>query len=330
MNTFFRQKLTNKTIDLLEKVEDRKTREEEKEDCLVVDAPTAYAIIGLPTLIILGLIVPILAIREGEYLWGIIGMIMFGGMGGWLSGFALFWKVIINHEKVEFHSSIFGIGRSYPLKDITKVCYDEVKSLKVYKGNHRVFRVYSGTYGSDDLVEWFAEEGIVVEDQTPREEYYKVMWHTATAWLLIVGVNILAFTPATAAILYCVHRDLPLETMREVLEAIVSYIVIIGMYIVMWLIVLEEKAFYLKYQDGKYSYHRLFHKEKPFELDERITYKAREDGIVIYQDGKRLFVTFHGYTNAEFFGRTLLEKNIKCIKGEQYMEKYRDKDQEEI
>lgn len=80
-------------------------------------------------------------------------------MGGWLSGFALFWKVIINHEKVEFHSSIFGIGRSYPLKDITKVCYDEVKSLKVYKGNHRVFRVYSGTYGSDDLVEWFAEEG---------------------------------------------------------------------------------------------------------------------------------------------------------------------------
>ena len=115
--------------------------------------------------------------------------------------------------------------------------------------------------------------------------------------------------------------------MREVLEAIVSYIVIIGMYIVMWLIVLEEKAFYLKYQDGKYSYHRLFHKEKPFELDERITYKAREDGIVIYQDGKRLFVTFHGYTNAEFFGRTLLEKNIKCIKGEQYMEKYRDKEE---
>ena len=31
MNTFFRQKLTNKTIDLLEKVEDRKTRKEEDE-----------------------------------------------------------------------------------------------------------------------------------------------------------------------------------------------------------------------------------------------------------------------------------------------------------
>ena len=93
MNTFFRQKLTNKTIDLLEKVEDKKAREEEEEDCLVVDAPTVYAIIGLPTLIILGIILPILAIQEGEYLWGIIGIIMFGGMGGWLSGFALFWKV---------------------------------------------------------------------------------------------------------------------------------------------------------------------------------------------------------------------------------------------
>ena len=65
-------------------------------------------------------------------------------------------------------------------------------------------------------------------------------------------------------------------------------------------------------------------------VDERITYKAREDGIVIYQDNKRLFLTSHGYTNAEFFGRTLLEKNIKCIKGEQYMEKYMDKGQEEI
>ena len=37
MNTFFRQKLTNKTIDLLEKVEDRKTREEE-EDCLILES----------------------------------------------------------------------------------------------------------------------------------------------------------------------------------------------------------------------------------------------------------------------------------------------------
>ena len=35
MNTFFRQKLTNKTIDLLEIVEDRKTREEEK-DCFIL------------------------------------------------------------------------------------------------------------------------------------------------------------------------------------------------------------------------------------------------------------------------------------------------------
>ena len=117
---------------------------------------------------------------------------------------------------------------------------------------------------------------------------------------------------------------------EQVFEAIVSYIVMIGMYIATWVAVVGEKTFYLKYQDGKYSYHHWFRKEKTFELDERITYKAREDGIVIYQDNKRLFLTSHGYTNAEFFGRTLLEKNIKCIKGEQYMEKYRDKGQEEI
>ena len=325
MNTFFRQKLTNKTIDLLERVEDRKTREEE-EDCLILESPTILAIISLPALIILGIIVPIIAIREGDYIWGIIGMIIFGGMCSWLTGYSLFWKVVIDHEKVEYHSLFFGIGRNYPLKDITRVCYNEIEEIEVYKGKRRVFKVSSGTYGMDELVEWFGKEGVLVEDDTPREEYYKVMLHTEKAWFYIIVLNVLVFTPAIVVILYYMHRDIPLETTREVFEAIVSYIVMIGMYIVMWLIVLEEKAFYLKYQDGKYSYHRLFHKEKPFELDERITYKAREDGIVIYQDGKRLFVTFHGYTNAEFFGRTLLEKNIKCIKGEQYMEKYRDKD----
>ena len=329
MNTFFRQKLTNKTIDLLEKVEDRKTREEEDE-CFVLESPTILIIVGLPALIILGMILPIFAIREGYYAGGTVVMLIFCGIGGWLTGYALFWKVVITHEKVEYHSSFFGIKRSYLLKDITKVCYNELKELKVYKGKRKVFMVSSGTYGMDELVEWFREEGVLVEDNTPREEYYKVMLHTEKAWFYIIVLNVLAFTPAIVVILYYMHRDIPLETTREVFEAIVSYIVMIGMYIATWVAVVGEKTFYLKYQDGKYSYHRLFHKEKPFELDERITYKAREDGIVIYQDGKRLFVTFHGYTNAEFFGRTLLEKNIKCIKGEQYMEKYRDKDQEEI
>ena len=45
MNTFFRQKLTNKTIDLLEKVEDRKTRKEEDE-CFVLESPTILIIVG--------------------------------------------------------------------------------------------------------------------------------------------------------------------------------------------------------------------------------------------------------------------------------------------
>ena len=329
MNTFFRKKLTNKTIDLLEKVEDRKTREEE-EDCLILESPTILAIISLPALIILGIIVPIIAIREGDYIWGIIGMIIFGGMCSWLTGYSLFWKVVIDHEKVEYHSLFFGIGRNYPLKDITRVCYNEIEEIEVYKGKRRVFKVSSGTYGMDELVEWFREEGVLVEDNTPREEYYKVMLHTEKAWFYIIVLNVLAFTPAIVVILYYMHRDIPLETTREVFEAIVSYIVMIGMYIATWVAVVGEKTFYLKYQDGKYSYHHWFRKEKTFELDERITYKAREDGIVIYQDNKRLFLTSHGYTNAEFFGRTLLEKNIKCIKGEQYMEKYRDKGQEEI
>ena len=251
-------------------------------------------------------------------------------MCSWLTGYSLFWKVVIDHEKVEYHSLLFGIGRNYPLKDITRVCYNEIEEIEVYKGKRRVFKVSSGTYGMDELVEWFRKEGVLVEDDTPREEYYKVMLHTEKAWFYIIVLNVLAFTPAIVVILYYMHRDIPLETTREVFEAIVSYIVMIGMYIATWVAVVGEKTFYLKYQDGKYSYHHWFRKEKTFELDERITYKAREDGIVIYQDNKRLFLTSHGYTNAEFFGRTLLEKNIKCIKGEQYMEKYRDKDQEEI
>lgn len=157
MNTFFRQKLTNKTIDLLEKVEDRKTREEE-EDCLILESPTILAIISLPALIILGIIVPIIAIREGDYIWGIIGMIIFGGMCSWLTGYSLFWKVVIDHEKVEYHSLFFGIGRNYPLKDITRVCYNEIEEIEVYKGKRRVFKVSSGTYGMDELVEWFRKE----------------------------------------------------------------------------------------------------------------------------------------------------------------------------
>ena len=248
MNTFFRQKLTNKTIDLLEKVEDRKTREEE-EDCLILESPTILAIISLPALIILGIIVPIIAIREGDYIWGIIGMIIFGGMCSWLTGYSLFWKVVIDHEKVEYHSLFFGIGRNYPLKDITRVCYNEIEEIEVYKGKRRVFKVSSGTYGMDELVEWFREEGVLVEDNTPREEYYEVMLHTEKAWFYIIVLNVLAFTPAIVVILYYMHRDIPLETTREVFESIVSYIVMIGMYIATWVAVVGEKTFYLKYQD---------------------------------------------------------------------------------
>ena len=57
------------------------------------------------------------------------------------------------------------------------------------------------------------------------------MLHTEKAWFYIIVLNVLAFTPAIVVILYYVHRDIPLETTREVFEAIVSYIVMIGMYI---------------------------------------------------------------------------------------------------
>ena len=96
------------------------------------------AIISLPALIILGIIVPIIAIERGLYR-GIIGMIIFGGMCSWLTGYSLFWKVVIDHEKVEYHSLFFGIGRNYPLKDITRVCYNEIEEIEYIREKRRVF-----------------------------------------------------------------------------------------------------------------------------------------------------------------------------------------------
>ena len=307
MNLYIREKITGRIINQLEVIEEKRMREEDDEDCLVITSPTFLVIFGMIGLA-LGVIPGVLCIREGDYLWGLVGITYLGGIGGWLTGYSLFWKVVIDHEKVEYHSLFFGIGRNYPLKDITRVCYNEIEEIEVYKGKRRVFKVSSGTYGMDELVEWFREEGVLVEDNTPREECYKIMWHTEEAWIVIIVVNVMGVTPGIGFILYCMYKNISLQTTGEILETIVYSILVIGALILEWLLTIREKVFYLKYQDGKYSYHRLFHKEKPFELDERITYKARKDGIVIYQDGKRLFVTFHGYTNAEFFGRTLLEK----------------------
>ena len=325
MNTFFRQKLTNKTIDLLEKVEDRKTRKEEDE-CFVLESPTILIIVGLPALIILGMILPIFAIREGYYAGGSVVMLIFCGIGGWLTGYALFWKVVITHEKVEYHSSFFGIKRSYLLKDITKVCYNELKELKVYKGKRKVFMVESGTDGIDDLVEWFAEEGVFIEDCTPRKDFYKVLKHPQKAWIEFVAGELVVML-GLLLVAYIIYRDFPLDTTKAVWEVIASEVYCIGNCVLLLILIVRERVFYLQYQNGRYSYHCMFHEEETFELDDRITYKAVEDGIIIYRDEKRLFKIFHGYANAEFFGKTLLEKNIKCIKGEQYIEKYRDKEE---
>ena len=44
--------------------------------------------------------------------------------------------------------------------------YNEIEEIEVYKGKRRVFKVSSGTYGMDELVEWFREEGVLVENIT--------------------------------------------------------------------------------------------------------------------------------------------------------------------
>ena len=253
-------------------------------------------------------------------------MIIFGGMCSWLTGYSLFWKVVINHEKVEYHSSFFGIRRSYRLKDITKVYYDEVGNLKIYKGTRKVFTIESGTYGIDDLVEWFAEEGVFIEDCTPRKDFYKVLKHPQKAWIEFVAGELVVML-GLLLVAYIIYRDFPLDTTKAVWEVIASEVYCIGNCVLLLILIVRERVFYLQYQNGRYSYHCMFHEEETFELDDRITYKAVEDGIIIYRDEKRLFKIFHGYANAEFFGKTLLEKNIKCIKGEQYMEKYRDKEE---
>ena len=51
--------------------------------------------------------------------------------------------------------------------------------------------------------------------------------------------------------------------------------------------------------------------------------------ITVYHNRKKLFEVYHASENIEFFGSTLLEKDIQCIQGEKYMEKYRKKDVEE-
>ena len=91
-----------------------------------------------------------------------------------LTGYALFWRVIVDHEKVRYHSLFFGIGRSYPLKAITRVCRDEVYCLNIYKGKRKVITVDDEIEGIPYLMKWFANEGILVEDLKPGPEYYKV------------------------------------------------------------------------------------------------------------------------------------------------------------
>lgn len=150
--------------------------------------------------------------------------------------------------------------------------------------------------------------------------------HPQKAWIEFVAGELVVML-GLLLVAYIIYRDFPLDTTKAVWEVIASEVYCIGNCVLLLILIVRERVFYLQYQNGRYSYHCMFHEEETFELDDRITYKAVEDGIIIYRDEKRLFKIFHGYANAEFFGKTLLEKNIKCIKGEQYMEKYRDKEE---
>lgn len=323
MNTFFRQKLTNKTIDLLEKVEDRKTREEE-EDCLILESPTILAIISLPALIILGIIVPIIAIREGDYIWGIIGMIIFGGMCSWLTGYALFWRVIVDHEKVRYHSLFFGIGRSYPLKAITRVCRDEVYCLNIYKGKRKVITVDDEIEGIPYLMKWFANEGILVEDLKPGPEYYKVMEYPIHNWLMSAFEAFLAL-PLLGLWIYLLYKDGEIQGGMEILGVILATILLVGINIIMILGIIYNKVFYLKYQNGIYRYKKLFHEEEILKLDKTLSYKVDwdEGNIILYRDRKRLFTLHKGMANVrQFVVDTLLESDIPCIEGEKYLETF--------
>ena len=244
MNLYIREKITGRIINQLEVIEEKRMREEDDEDCLVITSPTFLVIFGMIGLA-LGVIPGVLCIREGDYLWGLVGITYLGGIGGWLTGYSLFWKVVINHEKVEYHSSFFGIRRSYRLKDITKVYYDEVGNLKIYKGTRKVFTIESGTYGIDDLVEWFAEEGVFIEDCTPRKDFYKVLKHPQKAWIEFVAGELVVML-GLLLVAYIIYRDFPLDTTKAVWEVIASEVYCIGNCVLLLILIVRERVFYLQ------------------------------------------------------------------------------------
>ena len=51
--------------------------------------------------------------------------------------------------------------------------------------------------------------------------------------------------------------------------------------------------------------------------------------ITVYRNRKKLFEVYHASENIEFLEVLCWKKDIQCIQGEKYMEKYRKKDVEE-
>lgn len=241
-----------------------------------------------------------------------------------LTGYALFWRVIVDHEKVRYHSLFFGIGRSYPLKAITRVCRDEVYCLNIYKGKRKVITVDDEIEGIPYLMKWFANEGILVEDLKPGPEYYKVMEYPIHNWLMSAFEAFLAL-PLLGLWIYLLYKDGEIQGGMEILGVILATILLVGINIIMILGIIYNKVFYLKYQNGIYRYKKLFHEEEILKLDKTLSYKVDwdEGNIILYRDRKRLFTLHKGMANVrQFVVDTLLESDIPCIEGEKYLETF--------
>ena len=323
MKKKFWRKVRDKIEDFLDVIDDKSPATVEDEDRLVASAPTFLAFIGAP-IFLLGIVFLTKCIPKREYYVAGVVTIFMIIPGFLLTGYALFWRVIVDNEKFRYHSLFFGIGRSYPLKAITRVCRDEVYCLNIYKGKRKVITVDDEIEGIPYLMKWFANEGILVEDLKPGPEYYKVMEYPIHNWLISAFEAFLAL-PLLGLWIYLLYKDGEIQGGMEILGVILATILLVGINIIMILGIIYNKVFYLKYQNGIYRYKKLFHEEEILKLDKTLSYKVDwdEGNIILYRDRKRLFTLHKGMANVrQFVVDTLLESDIPCIEGEKYLETF--------
>lgn len=244
MKKKFWRKVRDKIEDFLDVIDDKSPATVEDEDRLVASAPTFLAFIGAP-IFLLGIVFLTKCIPKREYYVAGVVTIFMIIPGFLLTGYALFWRVIVDHEKVRYHSLFFGIGRSYPLKAITRVCRDEVYCLNIYKGKRKVITVDDEIEGIPYLMKWFANEGILVEDLKPGPEYYKVMEYPIHNWLMSAFEAFLAL-PLLGLWIYLLYKDGEIQGGMEILGVILATILLVGINIIMILGIIYNKVFHIK------------------------------------------------------------------------------------